>query len=159
MPWFWRRFDEGGGVGRWRLIKLSNGVNGLNNGKSEEKNRRNKRHNSPRVSEVGVDEIGAPHVPGFLAVVAHAHPHHIQHSIRVHSNVLRERVEQFRNGLIAAQSVHQNPVPVEKRYVHLAVDDGVHEEYVRGDVVSRFRVEPLKGDEIQEHVLGGVVNN
>jgi len=79
--------------------------------------------------------------------------------MRIHSNVLRKRVEQFRNRLVAAESVHQNPVPVEKRHVHLAVDDSVHEEYVRGDVVSCFRVEPLEGDQVQEHVLGGVVHN
>jgi hypothetical protein len=72
-------------------------------GKEDESS--NNRQKSPRISEIGVNEIGTPLIPGHVAVGIDLHVYNFEAAVWVQRNVLGERVEQFSNCHVTSNSI------------------------------------------------------
>jgi hypothetical protein len=141
-----------------RMVELQHGVDGLHDGHDEEEDGGGEGEERPGAPEVGVDEVGAPHVPRLPAVGVHLPVHGVELAVRLEHHVLGDAVEQLRYRLVAADCVLDDSPGAQQRHVLGGVDDVVHEEDVGRDVVAGADVQPLERHHVQEHVLGGVVH-
>ncbi|KAG6382769.1 hypothetical protein SASPL_157522 [Salvia splendens] len=149
-----------------RYLPGDHGLN-LDNGEGEEEDGGYDRQNGPRIREVGVHEVCPPLVPRLLAILTYLQEapcsyllvHLLKAALGVERDVLRQRVEQLGDGLVAAERVLYDAARVEQADVHRAVDDVVHEEDIRGEVVARAHVEALERDEVEVERLERVVHH
>lgn len=85
--------------------------------------------------------------------------HAVQAALRVQHHILGQAVEQLGHGLVAPDGILNDPLGVKQADILGRVDDVVHEEDIRGDLVAGAEMEPLKGHKVEEHELGGVVDD
>jgi hypothetical protein len=140
------------------LVVRQHGVDGLHDGHDEEEHGGGEGHERPWAPEVGVDQVGAPQVPRLPAVGVHLPVHGVELAVRLEHDVLGDAVEQLRHRLVAADGVLDDAAGAQQRHVLGRVDDVVHEEDVRRDVIAGADVQPLERHHVQEHVLRGVVH-
>jgi len=87
------------------LVVWQHGVDGLHDGHDEEEDGGGQGHERPGAPEVGVDEVGAPHVPGLPAVGVHLPVHGVERAVRLEHDVLGDAVERLGHRLVAADGV------------------------------------------------------
>jgi hypothetical protein len=141
-----------------RLVERQHGVDSLHDGHDEEEESSEEGEEGPGAPEVGVDEVGAPHVPRLPVVGVHLVVHGVERALRLDHHVLGDAVEQLRHRLVTSDGVLDDPPGAEQRDVLGGVDDVVHEEDVRRDVVAGADVQSLERHHVEQHVLGGVVD-
>ncbi|RRT84978.1 hypothetical protein B296_00007372 [Ensete ventricosum] len=150
---------RGSGEGVGVHVVGHDGVDGLQHGEDQEEDGGGEGECRPGAAEVGVDEVGPPHVDVLAAVVVDLAVDLVQAALRVEHHVLGEAVEELGHRLVAPYRVLDDPLGVQQADVLGGVDDVVHEEDVGGDLVARPEVQPLEGHQVQEHVLRRVVHH